>query len=131
MTVYSPTVSPGDTRRRCRYLGIRTPLDTRTDEQKAEGVPAPVPIVEVLEQEVIRTANGERVLEDLGALPVGAFDPTESFPLLDPETDAPLGGDATVGQAFAIIYSWVRAKQAQRDADLALQAAALAQPPLA
>ena len=106
---YAPTTAPGEQRRRCRYLGIRTPL----------GQP---PQIEILEQEVIRTQVGERVLEDLGNVPVGAFDPAETFPVRDPETDAETGQTASVGQAFALIYSWVRKQQLARD-----QAAAAAE----
>jgi len=100
---YAPTTQPGETRTRTRYIGIRTPHD------------AP-PQIESLEQEVIRTATGERVLADLGNVPTGAFDVTESFPVRDPSTDAETGDTATVGQALALIYSWVRAKQLARDA---------------
>lgn len=113
MPNYAPIVAPGDQRRRTRFISIRTPLGQ-------------VPQVEVLEQEVILTAAGERVLEDLGALPVGPFDPAESFPLRDPETDALLGQTGTVGQTHAMIYSWVRAKQLARDLAEAEQAARLA-----
>lgn len=103
---YAPTTTPGDQRRRTHFIGIRTPLGQ-------------VPQVEVLEQEVIRTAAGERVLEDLGQVAgVGAMTPAELatvFPLRDPETDAEIGGTATPAQALALIYSWVRAKQLARD----------------
>ena len=100
--IYAPTSNPGDTRRRTRYIGIRTPLNA-------------APCVEVLEQDVVRLAAGEVALEDLGNLPVGEFDPAETFQLRHPETDALLGGTATVGEAMALIYSWVRAKQIARD----------------
>jgi hypothetical protein len=104
MTItYAPTINPGDTRRRTRFIGIRTPLS---------GVPS----VEVLEQDVVRLTDGERVLADLGHLPVQAFDPAQTFELRDPETDALLGSQATVGQTMALIYSWVRDQQTKRDA---------------
>lgn len=103
MTIYAPTITPGDQRRRTRFIGIRTPLGQ-------------APQIEILEQEVVRTQAGERVLEDLGNVPVGAFDPAETFPVRDPETDAETGQTASVGQAFALIYSWVRKQQLARDA---------------
>ena len=104
MTVpnYTPTTQPGETRRRTRYIGIRLPLDA-------------LPTVEVLEQDVVRLADAERVLADLGNLPTGSFDPAEQFPVRDPTTDALTGDTASVGQAHALIYSWVRAKQIARD----------------
>jgi hypothetical protein len=103
MPNYAPTQNPGDTRRRTRYIGIRTPLDA-------------VPQVEVLEQDVVRLASGEVVLADLGNCPVSPFDPAETFDVRDPGTDATTGTTATVGQAMALIYSWVRKQQLARDA---------------
>jgi hypothetical protein len=99
---YTPTTTPGQTRRRTRYIGIRLPLDA-------------APSVEVLEQDVVRLTDGERILADLGSLPTGTFDPAETFPVRDPATDALTGDTASVGQAHALIYSWVRAKQLARD----------------
>lgn len=107
MTTYAPTIATGEQRRRTRYIGIRTPLGQ-------------APQVEVLEQEVIRTQAGERVLEDLGQVAgIGALTLEEmatAFPLRNPETDAEIGGTATPAQALALIYSWVRSKQLARDA---------------
>jgi hypothetical protein len=101
-TNYAPTQTPGDTRRRCRFIGIRTPLNS-------------VPQIEVLEQDVVRIASGEAVLADLGNLPIATFDPSETFDVRDPNTDALTGTTATVGQAMALIYSWVRKQQVARD----------------
>jgi hypothetical protein len=109
MTNYAPTTAAGQFRRRCRYLGIRVPLDS-------------APAVEILEQDVVRLLdattgqiNGEVVLRDLGTCQSGAFDPSESFEVRDPTTDATTGDTATVAQAFQLIYSWVRHKQTLRD----------------
>ena len=102
MTTYAPTVNPGDTRTRTRYFGARLPHDGQ-------------PEIEILEQEIIRTAAGERVLDNLGQVPVGAFDPNESYEIRNPLTDEPTGQTATVAQAYALIYSWVRSKQTARD----------------
>jgi hypothetical protein len=103
MPNYSPTTNPGETRRRTRFIGIRTPLGA-------------TPVIEVLEQDVVRLIDGETVLKDLGNCPVAAFDPSESFPVRDPDTDTETGDTATVGEAFALVYSWVRQQQLNRDA---------------
>jgi hypothetical protein len=116
MTAYT-TTNPGDIRRRTRYIGIWTPGDERTfAEIAANPAGAPKPSIEVLEQDFVRLADREKKLTDLGSVPVGAFDPSESFPVRDPTTDELIpGATATVGQAMALIYSWVRAKQTARD----------------
>lgn len=110
MTTYAPTVNPGDTRRRARYVGIWIPLS----QQAA---------VEVLEQDVVRLPAGEVVLRDLGPIAgigvIDLIDPAAlgaTFPVVDPATDQPTGQTATVAQAFQLIHSWVRAQQAARDA---------------
>jgi hypothetical protein len=103
MTNYSPTINPGDIRRRTRYIGIRTALNT-------------LPSIEVLEQDVILISEGEVVLRDMvGSLPIEGFDPQETFELRNPETDELTGSISSVGEAMALIYSWVRSKQLLRD----------------
>lgn len=106
MTNYSPTVTPGDERRRTRYLGIRIPHNG-------------VPTVEVLEQDVIRTKAGiEEIIRDLGGFnrTVDAAALAESFPVRNPADDSLTGGSVTTAQTMALIYSWVRAQQLLRDA---------------
>ena len=100
---YAPTQAPGDTRRRCRYVGIWIPHDGP-------------PRVDVLEQEVVRLGAGEQVLADLPGFPRVLADLSASFPVRDPATDAETGQRATVAQALALIYSWTRAQQLERDA---------------
>lgn len=105
MPSYTPTTNPGDTRRRARQVLILNPLNS-------------IPSVEFLEQDVVRVADGEKALENLGGVTV-AIEGDElafSFPILDPSTDTDTGAVATTAQAFALVYSWVRAKQALRDA---------------
>jgi len=116
MTTYIAS-NPGDIRRRTRFIGIWTPGDERTfAEIAADPAGAPKPSIEVLEQDFVRLADREKKLTDLGGVPVGSFDPSESFPLRDPTTDELIpDATATVGQTMALIYSWVRAKQVQRD----------------
>jgi hypothetical protein len=99
---YSPTVNLGDTRRRTRYIGISTNLDS-------------LPTVEVLEQDIVKLSGGEVVLRNLGNLKVSAYNPDEEFDIRNPETDELTGSTATVGQAMALIYSWVRKNQLLRD----------------
>ena len=103
MNTYSPTINPGDERTRCRYFGAQLPNGA-------------APSIQVIEEQVVRRLNGtESHIADLGNLATGTFDPEEMLALRDPETDALTGDSASVGQAFALIYSWVRHKQTQRD----------------
>jgi len=110
---YTPTKSPGDTRTRCRYLGIWNPLNA-------------TPRIDILEQEVVRLADGEVVLKDTNGLSAGLDGSV--FALRDPTTDAPLASEVCAGIAAAItagqatdamtmvlVYSWTRYQQEQRD----------------
>lgn len=106
MSKYDPTTNGGETRTRTRAINIRTPHDAAYT-------------VEILEQEVIREAgNGERVINDQAGR-ISATDSTDEraavFPLLSPETDQPTGENATGAEFMAMVYSYVRAKQAERD----------------
>lgn len=100
MPNYAPTQNPGDTRTRCRYLGIWNPLNA-------------APHIDVLEQEVVRLADGEVVLKDANGFSAGLDG--DAFPLLDPRTDEPLGGEATAEQVMMMVYSWTRYQQHKRD----------------
>jgi len=108
-TPYEPTHSPGDTRLRSRYIGIRVP-------------PNAYPTVEVLEQTVIRTKDGvEKILEDLGAVTgIPTLDPAAlavQYPARDPATDQIIDGKfVSAGDAFACVYAVVRGWQLARDA---------------
>jgi hypothetical protein len=117
---YSPTINPGDTRTRCRYLGFRIPHD------------GPVSC-EALEQEIIRTKDGERVLADLGPVagiqPLDLTDPATLaavVPVIDPATNEPTGETTTVGAVFVGLFSYIHGAQLARDA-----AAAALTPPAA
>jgi hypothetical protein len=113
---YAPTINPGDTRTRCRYLGFRIPLG------------APV-TCEALEQEVIRPIKGgERVLEDLGAVAgIPALDLADPatlatiVPVIDPATNEPTGESTTVGAVFVGLFSYIHGRQLARDAAAAPQ----------
>ncbi len=111
---YAPTINPGDTRTRCRYLGVWNPLNA-------------APRIDILEQEVVRLADGETVLRDTNGLSAGLDG--SAFTLRDPATDAPLApeacaaiaaaiasGTATDGMAMVLVYSWTRYQQEARDA---------------
>lgn len=109
MPSYAPTVNPGDTRLRTRYVGIRVPYN------------AP-PTVEALEQVVIKLKDGnEKVLEDLGAITgIPALDQTAMLrvvALRDPVTDEVVDGQTIrIYEAFQAIYSVIRQWQLDRDA---------------
>ncbi len=112
---YAPTTNPGDTRTRCRYLGIWNPLNA-------------APSIDILEQEVVRLADGETVLRDTNGITGVRLDGS-AFTLRDPATDAPLApeacaaiaaaiaaGTATDAMAMVLVYSWTRYQQEARDA---------------
>lgn len=109
MTTYAPTVNPGDTRRRSRYIGIRIPHNA-------------APTVEVLEQDMVRLASGsEKVLEDLGAVAgIPVLTPEAlavQYPARNPVTDEIIPDQfVTAGDAFAVVYAVVRGWQLERDA---------------
>ena|ERR1035437_5407273 len=44
------------------------------------------------------------------------FDPSETIPLINPQTDEPLGKDATGMEAYVILYSLYRKRALERDA---------------
>ncbi len=115
MTEYAISNNPGSVRRRTRYIGIRIPLDIRTDQEKIDGVSPQPPSIDILEQDVVRIANCEKVIQDLSQIPNTTFDPNEVFDVRNPNTDELLGTTATVGEAMTLIYSWVRKKQIDRD----------------
>ena len=107
---YDPTQSPGDTRTRCRFLGFRIPHD------------GPVSC-EALEQEIVRTKDGERILSDLGAVagipPLDLTDPATLatvVPVIDPATNIPTGEATTIGSVFVGLFSYVHGAQLARDA---------------
>lgn len=118
MTIQYTTTNPGDVRRRARYIGIWISPDLRTFAEIAEKPEeAPRPVIQVLEQDIVRLADREGMPTNLDDLPGTVFMPGNVFPLRDPTTDALLPGQtATDEQVLTLIYSWVRSKQALRDA---------------
>jgi hypothetical protein len=112
---YAPTINPGDTRTRCRYLGFRIPHN------------GPVSC-EALEQEIVRTKDGERILADLGAVTgIPALDLADPatlatiVPVIDPATNEPTGESTTVGAVFVGLFSYIHGRQLARDAAAAPQ----------
>ena len=102
-TNYSPTVNPGDTRRRTRYINISVPLND-------------YPTVSTQEQDIVLLASGERVLEELNkGLRITIEDLNESVELRNPTDDSLLGQTITIAEIMAGVYSWVRKKQLERD----------------
>jgi hypothetical protein len=108
---YSPTVDPGDTRIRCRYLGFWLPLGGRVT-------------VDALEQEVIRHKSGdEREVQQLPAVegipPIDTTDPAvlaTVVPIIDPNTNLPTGQTTTIGAVFVGLFSFIHNAQLARDA---------------
>ena len=102
--------NPGTTYRRTRYIGIHN----NTDSTAA---------IQILEADAA-FINAKKVNIDGGvggiSETINLADPAQllaTFPLRDPTTDALItGASASVGQAFAILYSYSRAKQTARDA---------------
>jgi hypothetical protein len=94
MSIYDPTINPGDERTRTRYVGIRTELGQ-------------VPLVSILRQQVIKRSDGtEKKLEDLDG-PTVAFDPNEMVDMRNPETNEPLGFQVPAGEIMVGVHSWV------------------------
>lgn len=70
------------------------------------------PYVTCREQEVLDLGGGERIVRNVGQLNF-AFDPTYTFPLLDPTTNLPTGQTASMGDVYALVYSAVLAQALQ------------------
>lgn len=75
---------------------------------------AGIPTVTCAEEQVL-SAGGVEHRQDVGAMAF-RFDPAAVFPVLDPETGEPTGQIATGAQVYALIYSYVMAEAARRDA---------------
>lgn len=73
-----------------------------------------VPTVTCDEEQVL-SAGGAEHRQDVGAMAF-RFDPAAEFPVLDPETGEPTGATATGAQVYALIYGYVLAEAARRDA---------------
>jgi hypothetical protein len=85
------------------------------------------PSVLCVEQEVIALAQGE-VIRDIGNLSF-PFDPAAQFNILDPATNLPTGQTANGIDVYALVFSYVMAEAAKRDAAIAAAAAAAAASP--
>lgn len=82
------------------------------------------PTVHCTEQTVI-ALDGREIIQNVGSLSF-AFDQAVTFPLLNPMTNEVIG-TGSGAQVMALVYSYVMAEAAKRDAEVARQAASLAQ----
>lgn len=73
-----------------------------------------VPHVICSEEQVV-SADGAEQRTEIGSMGF-RFDPSIEFPVLDPSTNQPTGQIATGAQVYALIYSYVLAEAAKRDA---------------
>lgn len=73
-----------------------------------------VPTVTCMEEQVL-SVDGVEQRRDVGVLAF-RFDPAAVFPVLDPETGEPTGHTATGAEVYALIYGYVLAEAARRDA---------------
>ena len=73
-----------------------------------------VPYIICSEEQVVST-DGVEQRRDVGSMGF-RFDPFVEFPILDPSTNQPTGQTATGAQVYALIYSYVMAEAAKRDA---------------
>ena len=102
---YLPTQAPGDIRRRVRAIHITCPVGQ-------------VYSLEALEQTVVHLADGETSIDDQAGRITADMTPTRlalQFPIRSPIDDSDTGATATFGEALTIVYSAIRAMQADRD----------------
>lgn len=88
------------------------------------------PSIRFDEEERVSLQDGQTLGKATGAISRPFTDPLAEFPLLDPTTGAPTGGNLTHGQVYAILWSLYMDSAKLRDAqEAAAAAAAAAQPP--
>lgn len=74
------------------------------------------------EEDVTILPNGELLRKNIITPLVEVYNPNKSFPLINPETDEPLGGTITHAELMVSIYSLYKLLATERDvAELALQ----------
>lgn len=78
-----------------------------------------IPIVSCAEQEVV-SLSGDAIAYGVGNLDF-PFDPSFTFPLLDPVTNEPTGEAAAGAAVYQLVYSYVLAKAMERDARAAAE----------
>ncbi len=107
MPSYSPTVNPGDERRR---------VWRNTNDNPLGGIPIAI----IHEQDVVKTAAGPEVPIDRAIKPIEASPTPELLatvlPLRNPDTDQVIG-QSTVQMAYVHWYSLLRLLQERRDAE--------------
>lgn len=112
MTNYNKTVSTAELTpyRRTRYIMIRVPADNDPQVQVEESDAMIIngKVIEIPFDAMQNSINITMTKEEF----------SNTFDILNSETDVATGQTATAAQVFELIYSWVRSKQLARDAVL-------------
>ena len=74
-----------------------------------------MPRITFQEQEVITLSDGRVILNQVAGVGID-FNIADTFPLVDPSTDAPIGHSVTHGDLQVILYSLYKALRTQADA---------------
>ncbi len=72
------------------------------------------PRITFMEQEVITLSDGRVILNQVAGVGID-FNAADVFPLIDPQTDAPLGGSVTHADLQVMLYSLYKQLRAQAD----------------
>lgn len=64
-----------------------------------------IPVVTMTEERVVALADGRELREPVGVLELPCGDLSYPIPLRNPATGEPTGATATLGDAYAIVYS--------------------------
>lgn len=73
-----------------------------------------VPSVMFVEESVATLDGGKIIKEHVGNISI-PFNPTATFPGLDPETNLPVGRDISHGEVYALLYSLYMHLTTERD----------------
>ena len=109
MTTYVPTAAAGTQYNRFRKIIIDDSVDANGNQL--------TPTVLCVEQTVVDLASGV-IFQDIGNMGFD-FNPSDSFPLLDPTTQLPTEATGTGLQAYQFVLSYVMSQAALRDARMA------------
>ena len=71
------------------------------------------PTITFFEEQAFNTGT-EVILKQVGSISC-AFNPTDTFPGIDPETNQPVGRDITHGEVYALLYSLYMDLAGKRD----------------
>jgi len=116
MANYKETNLSGVSWLRCRAVTINNPLpgmgefDHLTQQHLGP--------VSYFQEEKVISIDGVQSVMDVGACRK-VFNPTDTIPLLDPETGLPTGTTVTQGELYVILYSLYMQTATERDAAIA------------